>query len=667
MDLVEKQLEEALKQQQDGTPRQAPTAKPQESREKQPDEIISEIIKERDEIQKSRQFQERQWLVNLAFLAGKQHFVAERKTGAGLEERIIWELKAEDRKNKTRRTSNYILPLFRSQLARLLAMKSHVTVDPLTGSDRDKAAARVGEEVLEDHFLMVNKSNPTLVRKMCCGMQLLQAKLFKAVLTTGKAYLYPYWNPSVKGKTYMAGSVVDSAQPIGEIETKVRTQFDVFEDRLGQFVIDQEVMAVSEIKKLYDKDVQPEDIELSDAEQQILNMLEGASEEREKYKNAARVYRKWEGESDKHPDGHLVICTSKEILYDGSIPTYYKGVIPLFGFDYFDFLLSSYPQSMIEPLISLQEEYNFTITRLHQYKKFFAGKLKVPKKCKLETKYDTDVGQIIFYESGYGEPHFETPPGPPAFLMEELIRIRKDMEDTAAVHDSAMGRLPQEIKSGVAIENLNELDQNQLTPVALGIEVNLGFYCETILNMAEKLYVEPRLRAIAGGDEESADVAMFKGSDLAGHRRIKVNVGSSLPASKENRQLFIMKLKAEGYIDEKKALELMEFGDLAGVYKSIDENAQRVENAEMLKGTEVLPTELDHHQTHIYIIEKYMKGENFKKLDPQIAALFWKHRKLHQEFLRMEMATARNMNAGGGAGGPAAAPTPGPQGSAGAA
>lgn len=630
------------------------------------EKLIAEIVEKKDNIQKGRQTQERQWLVNISFLVGKQHFVAEnRKTGAGLEERIVWELKAEDRKNKVKRTSNYILPLYRSQLARLLAMREHVTVDPLTGSDEDKSAARVSEEVLEDHFLMVNKTNPVLVRKMMCGMNLVKAKLFKAVLATGKGYLFPYWNPSAKAKTYLDNTVVDPAKPTGDIECLVRTQFDVFEDRLGQFLIDQQIMSVNEIKRLYGADVPVEEIELSDVEQQLINLLEGISEDREKYKDAARVYRYWEAPSDSHPDGRLVICTAKQVIFDGPIPEEYKGIIPLFGFDYMDFLLSSYPQGMVEQLISLQEDYNFTINRLYAYKKFFAGKLKVPLKCKLQTKYDPDVGQVVFYDSGYGEPHFESPPNPPSFLLEELVRIRKDMEDAAAVHDSAMGRLPQEIKSGVAIENLNELDQNQLTPVIMGIEAQMGFYCETVLNIAEVKYVEPRLRAIAGGDEAVADVAVFTGQQLKGQRRIKVNVGSSLPASKENRQLFIMKLKAEGYIDEKKALELMEFGDLAGIYKSIDETAQKVEITEMLKGTEVLPTELDYHQTHIYVIEKFMKGEEFKRLQPEVAALFWKHRKAHQQFLRMEMETARNMGPGGARpalpapAAPAATPAPG--------
>ncbi len=602
------------------------------------DKIIQEIIKKKSDIQKARSIYEKQWLVNLAFIYGKSHFIAEsKKVTTGIEERILWELKSEERKNKTKRSSNYILPLYRSMLARLLMMKANITVEPTTSTDDDKSAARVGQEVLEDHWQMVNKSNPILCKKSG-GMLRILAKLFASLLSTGKGYLLPYFNPKVTTKAFLNNEIVPGE--IGEVETKVLTPFDVYEDRMGMFTIVQETLPVKKIKEQYGVEVKADDMSISDPEQELLGMLEGGGES-PKVDDAAKIYHYIEIPSEENPDGRYQIITASKVIYDGVIPAEYKGRVPLFEFDYLDLLMSTFPQAMVEQLISLQEEYNYTLSRIYAYKKWFAGKLKVPKQAKIETKYDDEIGQIIYYQQGF-EPHFEAPPSPPTFLFDDLIRIRKDMEDVASVHDSNMSPSRQSGKSGVSIQNLNELDNSQLMPILMGIETQLEFYCETVLDIVEAKYSEPRILKITG-DNLSADVATFTGKQVQGNRRIKISLGSALPMSKSDRQAFLLMLADKGYIERAKALELMEFGDLAGVYISVDENAQKMEIGEMMKGVEVIPQQLDYHPSHIKVIEDFIKGQQFKKLPPQIQALFMNHYKIHQQYLTLEQNTAAKM------------------------
>lgn len=603
---------------------------------------IKPILEKKEAAQKARNLYERQWLVNIAFLYGKQHFIAEKvKPTSGSEERIIWELKAEERKNKVKRTSNYILPLYRSLLSRLLMMKAHTSVDPTTLTDNDKSAARVAAEALEDFWQTCNKNNPVLCQKYA-GMPIILAKGFGFFLTTGRAYLYPYFNPKTLTKCFLDGQVITGE--IGEVEAQVLNQFDVFEDPLGQWKIVQKILSVDQIKAQYGVEIEKEDIGLSDIEQQLLNMLEGGTDENVRYENAARIYEYWQIPNAEYPQGRFMIASQKKLILDGPIPPEYKGRIPIFNLDYLDIMLAGFPQGMIDQLIPLQEDYNYTLGRLYAYKKWFAGKLKVPKKCKLETKYDDEVGQIIYYEQGFGEPHFETPPNPPQFLAEDLGRIRRDMEDTAGVHDATKFN-QAEIRSGKAIESLNELDNGQLMPVLMCLEQQLSFFAETVLDIIEAKYKEPRILHIAG-DEEVADVKIFKGGDVAGNRRIKVSIGSNMPMNKTDRQAFIMNLAERGYIDRQKALELMEFADLSGLYNPIDEQAQKMEIMEMLNGVAIDPNEWDYHQAHIRIIEKFIKGGKFKKLDPVKQQLLLKHRSIHQQFLRAEMQAAANMNPG---------------------
>lgn len=606
------------------------------------DTIIHSILDKKKKIQQGRNIFEKQWLVNLAFLFGKQHFIAEsRKITTGIEERILWELKSEERKNKTKRSSNYILPLYRSLLARLLMMKANITVEPTTSTEEDKSSARVAQEVLEDHWQMVNKHNPLLSKKSG-GMLRILAKLFASLLSTGKGYLSPYFNDKTKSKTYLDGQVIEGE--IGEVETKIFTPFDIFEDRLGMHLIEQSVLPVDIIEEQYGVKVKADELATTDPEQELLNILEG-SQESIKLEGGVKIFQYWEIPTSKNPQGIHQICTSNKLILDSVIPPEYKDRIPYFEFDYLDLLMSTFPQAMIEQLISLQEDYNYTLSRLYAYKKWFAGKLKVPKKCKLETKYDDEIGQIIYYEQGFGEPHFEVPPAPPSFLMEELIRIRKDMEDISAVHDSNISPARMAGKSGISIQNLNELDQSQLMPILMGIETQLEFYCETVLDIVEAKYSEPRIVAITG-ENLGSDVATFTGKQITGNRRIKINLGSALPMSKSDRQAFLMLLADKGYIDRSKALELMEFGDLAGVYISVDENAQKQEISEMIKGIESVPQQLDFHSTHIKIIEDFIKGQQYKKLPPETQQLFMQHYSIHQKYLQVETQTAQQMQGG---------------------
>lgn len=615
------------------------------------DVIIQDIIKKKDKIQKARSSYERNWLTNIAFLFGKQHFITSSKNvTSGLEERIVWELKSEERKNKVKRTSNYILPLYRSLLSRLLLMKQHISVEPTTNSDDDKSAARVAEEVLEDFWQMANKANPVLSQKYA-GMPIIMGKTFGFALGTGRGYLYPYFNDKTVAKCFLDGEIVKGA--IGEVECHLLNQFDVFEDQLGQFKIIQRVMSAEAVQQQYGVEVKAEDLGLSDIEQQLVSMMEGKSDDTSKLENAVRVFEYYEIPGPKYPQGRYIITTKSKLILDGVIPPEYKSKIPLFNIDYLDLMMSSMPQGMVDQLISLQEEYNYTLTKIYAYKKWLAGKLKVPKDAKLEVKYDDEIGQIIYYVQGQ-EPHWEVPPSPPTYLWTELDRIRRDMEDIAAVHDATKFDQAQ-VRSGVAIEQLNDLDNGQLSPILMGIEQALNFFAETVLDIIAAKYQEPRILNITG-QETAEDVKVFKGTDTVGNRRIKISIGSNMPMNKTDRQQFIMGLSERGYIDKAKALDLMEFSDLSGLYNSVDEQAQKMEISEILKGVMIDPNEWDYHQAHIKVLEKYLKGDKFRQNNPQQKQALLMHRGLHQKFLLQEMQSASNQAPGQPQGQPIAQP-----------
>ena len=608
-------------------------------------DLIEKTIKEKNTIQRNRQKVERQWLVNIAFLYGKHYFEIDRKNGQNLEERVAWELRLLDKKQATRRTVNYILPLYRSLLARMLQLKQRVTVDPLTNQERDISAARVANEALEDFWLNVNKTNPVL-SQTAPGMLGVFLKVLSYSLVCGRAHVIPIYNPNAKAKVMFENlpnkPIMDAE--VGAVECEIESPFNVFSDPMRRYRIVKRVLSVSEIEETYGVTVPAEDVGLTDTEKQLLNLLDGNDTDR--YQDAAEVFIRWEIPSKKYPGGRLWVCTKQQMLLEPTeIPREYKGRIPIFDIDYLDFGFGA-PQGVVEQLIPSQEEYNHTVNRLSDYKKWMAGKVMLPDNCKISTRWDDQIGQILKYDATGGKPTFEMPPSPPAFIQNDLPRIRRDMEDIASTHDASQGRTPKGVQSNVAIETLSELDQTQLSPQLMQIEIQMSFFCDMVLDIMEDKYSEQRLIGITG-KQLAQDVRSFTGDKVSGNRRVKFSMGSNLPFSREARQAKIEEWLKAGLITKEEARDMLEFGSLDGVLHSIDDSAERMEIQEMLRGVEVIPMQWENHSRRIKIITDFMMGEDFKKLQAAanqgnqqaqaIVAHFIAHRKQHQDYLSAEM------------------------------
>lgn len=608
-------------------------------------ELIDQCLKEVQTIRQNRTAFEKQALVNIAFLYGKHYFTIERQTKGALDERILWELKSLEKAKRTRKSMNYILPLYRSLLSRMIQMKQRVTVDPLTNQERDKSAARVSQEALEDFWLNVNLSN-SILRQKFAGMQQILLKLFAFMLTVGRGHLKPFYNPKAKAKVLfenLENKPIINAE-VGAVEVEVDHWLNMFPDPMGRFKIHKKILPVDYIEDLYGVTVKEEEVGLSDIEKQLIQLLEGGDTDR--FKNSAEVFERWELPSKRFPDGRLFVCTKDRMLVKPqAIPPEYSGTIPIYDFDFIDIMLA-HPQGIIDQLIPSQEELNHTVSRLHEYKKWFAGKILVPDGTKLSSSYNDQVGQVVKYDKTAGKPEFQTPPGPPAFIMQELIRIRRDMEDIAATHDASQGRPQPGIKSGVAIENLSELDQSQLTPVLIIIETQLAFFCETVLNIMETKYKEPRLVGITG-DHLSSDVKTFLGDNVSGNRRIKISLGNNLPVGREARQNTIATWLKARLITPEEARSMLEFGSIESVFHNLDENAEKTEIQEMIKGVVIEPQAWENHTRRIKVLTDFFMSDPFIQLrkkatkgDQQAAALIkllMEHRAVHQDMLSKEM------------------------------
>lgn len=605
--------------------------------------IVGKIIEEVRRKTEARAEFNRQAFVNVMFLYGKHHFTLSRlKADASVGQHIVWELETNKAKGSIKRTSNYILPLFRSLYSRMIRMKANVHAEPMTSTEKDRDAARVSKEVAEEFWQNCNRNNPWLASEYS-GMQSIWMKTTLYMMTIGLGYLNPYFNPKAKSFVYdqMRKDVIEA--DVGEAECRTIMPLNVFRDRFNRYVIIRRFMSPEQVEYEFDRKVEPGNVDEEAAEVKISRMLEGSDVEKEE-KDGVYVHTKYCVPTAEYPQGQMISCTNKELLTDPNepLPKECKNRIPVYEFRYQDLGFSAQAQGAIEQVIDLQQDYNYTLSRIAQHKKLMTGKILAPRGSKLSTKYDDNVGQIIYHAMGM-KPNMESAPSVPEYYFKEILRIREDMENMMNSHDASMGQTPGQVKSGVGISNLANRDEAQIAPELIMSEQKLGFFTEHVLDIIQERYNERRLLSISG-DDLAFEIKSFIGSDLFGQKRIQIRMGSNFPLDKTERTNYILMLKKEGFISPERAKDLLEFTDIDGAFKSLDETAAKQDILNLIEGNmEVIAEPHEDHTIFLKVIGDFLKGSVYTKLPPEVRQRILQWQAQHQQYLLQEQQAATQM------------------------
>ena len=583
----------------------------------------------------------RQCMVNVMFLYGQHHFsVSRHAADVTIGQRIAWEMESGRNKGSLRRTSNYILPLFRSAYSRLIRQKATVFAEATTQAQKDRDAAKISKEVAEEFWDNCNRNNIWMADDYS-SMQSIMMKLILYKMTVGMGYLFPYFNPKAKSFVYDQARKDIIESDVGEAEVRVDSPFNVFKDRFGRFVIHRRFISPEQVEYEFDKEVEPSAVDEEAFETKIQRVLDGSEFEKLE-KDGTYIYTKYCLPTPKEPEGRVYVCTETDVIYDSKLPEDCKGRIPCYEFKYQDLGFSRNSQGIIEQVVDLQQDRNFAISRIAQHMKMLTGKLLNPKKSGLTTQYNDIVGQIINYNQGH-KPTMEPAPPVPAYFFEQLKRIDMDMENLMNSHDASMGRTPTQVKSGVGIANLSELDDAQIAPEMIMFEIKLGFFMEHILDICQFNYRERRLLDISGEDY-AYEVKSFIGSDLMGHKRVKVKIGSNLPINKTDRTQYILMLKKEGFISPDRAKDMLEANDVEGAFTNLDEIGAKTDLMSIIEGTaEVIPEMFEDHTIYLKVINDFRKGNIYPRLPVPVREKINQFAEGHQMFLLAEMDAAKGM------------------------
>jgi hypothetical protein len=578
-------------------------------------QLIQDLDEKLLEAENARMPLEKQWLINLSFYLGEQWVIWNPVTKS-LERPTVPEWRVLT-------TVNYIRPIVRTELAKLMKQKPIIGVQP-TGNEPDRVNQAKAAEKIRQYLW--DKTNMDEIRK--------QVLLW--ALVTGTGIFKVYYDPT-------AGEVIDEeGTRLGEVVLSAVSPFEFYPDPYATTIDEMnwcfhvKIRSAEYVAEKYGVEVEPEAINVNQyLEGKMFLITDNTSQN---IKKGVVVKEFWQRPTKKYPRGRYVVYVKDKVLFAGDNP-YEQGMLPFAAFSHIPVPGRFWGDSVVTDLIKPQMNYNKARSQAIEIRNLMSKPKWLVPKGSLETQITSAPGENIEYV-----PVANLRPEPirgidvPATFWKEFDQIKSEFYDVSGQHEVSHAQIPAGIRSGIAIAYLQEQDDTRLTVTAQSYEKALEKVETLKLRLARQFYIEPRVGRIVG-ENNTVEVFTFMGRDIPEDVDVKVQAGSSLPQSRVAKQEFIISLWEQKIIqDPKVVLKLLEFGDVEGIYDDIDldtSQAQR-ENELMKEGKYEEPEDFENHEVHIYEHNKFRKTEEYDALPDEIKQLFAQHVAVHQSFLQQQ-------------------------------
>jgi hypothetical protein len=636
------------------------------------------------------------WLINQLWYMGFQWTALDNITGDTTE--IA---------NEVRYRANKIQSSIHHSVSKLTKAPPDWDVDTDEGGQSVRAARRVAERYLE--YVWERE-----------GMQLKTKDLGFQIRIFGTSFLYTYWDPN-KGdrldpKDYISqtpdGKIVglkdvldafggkkrDAAAFIkgkkrlhmGDIAVEVLSPFDVYIDptaedvRSCQWVMVSKVRHINDIKRRFGKaakDVRPDDFQ---AGSQVLKHrlrqyvdpnvgLGGVS--RMKLKDAVMLNEWWERPSPEHPNGRYVIYANGQILYYGKNP--YVGTeaeIPIVRFRDVYIPGRFHGMAAVTQAIPAQMDYNKArsdqIMARHDHA---APMWLVPNGADVK-QIDRRSNRVMRYNAishGTGAPLKPERMQPAALSQNQALSFEladREIQDVFGVHDVSKGSVPSGVKSGVAIQLLQETDDTRLGSILQEMHEGYATLGRMVLDLSKRYVVEERTFSDVSG-RAKGDVIRYHSTDL-NWRNVRVRIGSLAQRQRASEQQAAIEFLQYGGIEllesvDQKRMLMKAIGLNVDMHDpdAVHERRALWENTQLEQGIMAEVTDYQNHETHLAILEERMNELSFEELPEGIQELYHQHRQEHLSAmdakqlreLQVQQALAAEMGSMGSAYGPAGA------------
>lgn len=595
------------------------------------DELWAELVNFRDIGIEIRRNYESQWIINLAFLAGKQY------TYFNLVSHTLKRLKPIP--GRIRKVDNQLWPKVRRQISDFIKTKPTMSVVPSSIDDEDIKAAKVGDKVMKA-FWQNNK------------MRMKVRQMAGWIFSCGNVFVDDRWNDSLgptkvgqDGNLYYLGDadcgvwspfeILVPAVPMGGVE------LDDFPWLIKMKWRDLDYLASKYPKR--GKEVSEESRPNLIVGQELIMGKIASGLGKVKGAQLLEFYLK---PNRDYPKGLFLAGANGKILEKSDWP------FLSFNMEHFkdiDLPGTFFGKATMEDGIPLQKTWNKTVSDIEEFNRTLGrGKLLTPLGSKLSIEPDNVHGEIIYYKPVLGyKPELLTLKGLPATYTIILELTKRSLEDLFSQHEVTQGTTRSDLRSGEMVSLLREQDAHGQIPAHAIFEEGMATVMRRVLRRIQRGYSSERTLSISGKDDEY-EVFTFKGADLRNNTDVRVKAQSSLPDSRVAREAVIMGRFEKGLYGDpadsevrRHVMNLLDDAVIKDIYSETlrDEKVARWENRLLMK-TEMNVNTYDNHMIHLKELNLFRKSMDYQKLKfedvkmfGEIEARFMKHELAHKEFI----------------------------------
>ena len=633
--------------------------------------VVADIKRKYNDKNISKRAYEKTWFVNGAFIRGQHYVIFNDYTRT-------FEVPYRVPPHRVRLMVNYMLAYVRRTKSRLTAHKPGYFVRPASTDQGDVERARLAGKVLESE---VDRLKHFANFKTAAGW----------MLECGSGILGLSWNPWA-GPELMEdqpAGLDESGQPIVDPETgepsvtkapmtdefgrqlhageneleavspyelDVDPQATSFDD--AQWVMRNKIRTLNWVKENYPdkgKFVKTEQVYLNAFYEKRLRQIVGVfgytteaqagESDQDAPKDSTVVHEYWERPTEKYPQGRLVVVAGNVLLHDGPNP-YKHGRFPFVKFDEVSVPGRFWGMAMVEQAIPLQKNLNRARSQEVENRTLMGRpKILVPRTAKLrQSAYDAEAGEKLDYNPGpRGEkPELIWPQSTTMSTQTEIQHTISDMQEVLAWHEASRGILPSANIPGIAIERLQGADETSLGDASTSIDVAMIALAQMILSNCAQFWSEERM-VRAGGEGARLEAVKIRGQDLVGedpnaeYFDVRVIPHSTLLRDPAKQREMVKEMIEMGILDPMMhrdvILKTLDVSDIDQVFEDdrLDEQWAERENELMEEGTYSVPRDFENHAIHLKILDRYRKGERYRRLTPAFQQAFDMHAAQHKE------------------------------------
>ena len=595
------------------------------------EEIVSEVKDDFAKRQKERISYERQWELNMNFLAGNQYCFIDKKGEMSTDDKsFYWQ---------NREVFNHIAPLVESRIAKFSKLEPVIAVKPRSNDDKDYDNAFVMEKLIKNAFDRA-------------GLLKTVKKVTSWSETCGTGFYKIIWNENGGNKV----GVFDGKNVFeGDPEIIPVSPFEIFPDNLYTeeiqdltSIIHAKAVPVSIIKEKYGIDVPGNDVSvynLSIKNSSTLNVEQVKSV----INDSAIVIERYEKPSQEFPKGRLITVAGDKLLYYGELPYYNKEN----GIFFYPFVKQEsqnsagnfFGTSIVERLIPVQRAYNAVKNRKHEFmNRLSMGIMNVEDgSIDVEELAEDGLspGKILVYRQGSTPPEMMSGISMPTEFNEEEEKLLDEFVTISGVSDVSSSKNNAKLSSGSALQMLIEQDNERLVPVAERIRNCCLEIAKHIISLYSVFLVGVRAIRYKDGFDKIRICHIDK--DKVNSEEIYIEKENELLLTPLQKKDITFRLLETGLLNDEKGVireEIKEKILISLGYKDLDyqkglsslqtEKAQ-YENG-LLRQKELLVEEVDTHEIHVEEHTRYVLSEYSELTDTQKQNIF-NHVKAHKKII----------------------------------